>query len=247
MSNEEFVSKARNVHGDKYDYSKVEYVNGETKLCIICPKHGEFWQTPENHLQGRGCKQCSIERQVARLTKTKDKFVEDCVRLHGDKFSYEDSDYVNCHVKVKIKCNKCGNYFFMTPHNHLTHKEGCPFCKQSKLENDIEDFLITNDIAYEKQKVFDWLVNGKSVKRLDFYLPQYDMAIECQGKQHFKPIEWFGGKKNFELQVLNDKVKREECNKHGITVIYYSNLKNVDFPYSVFNDVESILSFIKKS
>lgn len=57
---EEFIAKAREVHGDKYDYSKVEYINSKSKVCIICPEHGEFWQTPHNHLVGYDCIKCSL-------------------------------------------------------------------------------------------------------------------------------------------------------------------------------------------
>lgn len=60
LTQEEFIEKAREVHGDKYDYSQVEYINSKTKVCIICPKHGEFWQTPQNHLAGYDCIKCSI-------------------------------------------------------------------------------------------------------------------------------------------------------------------------------------------
>lgn len=59
----QFILEAKKKHDDKYDYSKVEYINISTKVCIICPEHGEFWQTPSNHLQGQGCKQCSLERR----------------------------------------------------------------------------------------------------------------------------------------------------------------------------------------
>ena len=57
-NNNSFISDARCVHGDKYDYSKVEYVNSSVPVCIICPDHGEFWQTPHNHLNSTGCKKC---------------------------------------------------------------------------------------------------------------------------------------------------------------------------------------------
>lgn len=60
LTTEEFIKRARAVHGDKYDYSKVEYVNSHTKVCIICPEHGEFWQTPSNHMRGKTCKVCAI-------------------------------------------------------------------------------------------------------------------------------------------------------------------------------------------
>ena len=61
LMTDEFVKKAIEVHGDKYDYSKVKYVDTKTKICIICPKHGEFWQTPHSHLSGQGCPKCGIE------------------------------------------------------------------------------------------------------------------------------------------------------------------------------------------
>lgn len=71
---EEFIAKAREIHGNKYDYSKVKYVNAHTKVCVICPVHGEFWVTPSNHLQNRGCKQCGLEKRSAeRRKKNKEK------------------------------------------------------------------------------------------------------------------------------------------------------------------------------
>ncbi|MBQ2441354.1 MAG: hypothetical protein II502_04090, partial [Paludibacteraceae bacterium] len=62
MTTEEFIQKAKQVHGDKYDYSKVEYVNSKTKVCVVCPEHGEFWQTPNSHSRGVGCSKCAKER-----------------------------------------------------------------------------------------------------------------------------------------------------------------------------------------
>jgi conserved hypothetical protein len=58
ITTNEIIAKAKLVHGDKYDYSKVDYSNAHTKVCIICPNHGEFWQTPNNHLRGHGCPKC---------------------------------------------------------------------------------------------------------------------------------------------------------------------------------------------
>ena len=67
ISKEEFIARSNNIHNNKYDYSKVEYVNNKTKVCIICPKHGEFWQTPKNHLLGQGCPICG--KEIARKCK----------------------------------------------------------------------------------------------------------------------------------------------------------------------------------
>ena len=67
MTREEFIAKAREVHGDKYDYSKVEYVNNRTKVCIICPEDGEFFQLPGQHLKGHGCIKCGRREAKQRL------------------------------------------------------------------------------------------------------------------------------------------------------------------------------------
>ena len=67
LTTEEFIKKAQKVHGDRYDYSKVEYVDNKTKVCIICLKHGVFWQRPSHHTDGRGCKKCATEVTAAKL------------------------------------------------------------------------------------------------------------------------------------------------------------------------------------
>lgn len=62
MTTEEFIAKAKGVHGDLYDYSHVKYVDYRSKVCVFCSKHGEFWQRPDTHLQGKGCPKCGRER-----------------------------------------------------------------------------------------------------------------------------------------------------------------------------------------
>ena len=85
---EEFIKEAKEKHGNKYDYSKVEYINNHTKVCIICPEHGEFWQFPQDHLKGRGCICCA---GVKKLT-TSD-FIEQAKKIHGDKYDYSKVIY----------------------------------------------------------------------------------------------------------------------------------------------------------
>ena len=67
LTKEEFILKARQIHGWKYDYSKVVYLNNRTPVCIICPEHGEFWQTPHGHLSGQGCPKCHEEKNVNEI------------------------------------------------------------------------------------------------------------------------------------------------------------------------------------
>ena len=121
-STEEFIQKAHKVHGDKYDYSKVEYDGYKTKVCIICPKHGEFWQTPNSHLNGNGCPKCKGEKQTC----TTDEFIAKAKKIHGDKYDYSKVEYVNNHTKVCIICPEHGE-FWQIPSSHLQGK-GCPKC-----------------------------------------------------------------------------------------------------------------------
>ena len=227
---EQFVNEARQLHGDKYDYSMVEYKGCETKVCIICPIHGEFWQTPSNHIHGRGCKKCSKELQqmpnLERNKKAKSTFIEKSRKIHNDKYDYSKVEYVNSHTKVCIICPEHGE-FWQTPSNHLNNK-GCPSCNESKLEQNVRNTLEENKIEYIYQKHFSWL--GK--QSLDFYLPQHNLAIECQGEQHYKPVDFAGkgnewAKKLFERTIKRDKIKLDKVLKHDIKMIYV-NEENKD-------------------
>ena len=121
-----FVIQSRNIHGNKYDYSKVEYINNSTKVCIICPEHGEFWKTPKHHLHGQGCPKCAKKIASIKKTLTTEEFIEKAIKVHGDKYDYSKVKYINNSTKVCIICLKHGE-FWMTPHNHLA-KQGCPKC-----------------------------------------------------------------------------------------------------------------------
>ena len=106
----EFIEKAKKVHGDKYDYSKVEYVNSRTKICIICPQHGEFWQTPNAHLMKEGCPKCKGENVSKVNRRTTNEFIEKAKKVHGDKYDYSKVDYKNNSTKVCIICPIHGEF-----------------------------------------------------------------------------------------------------------------------------------------
>ena len=116
----QFIAEARKVHGDKYDYSKSEYRGSDSKVCVICPTHGEFWPTANNHIRGSGCPQC-----VGR-TVTKERFIEKARKVHGDKYDYSKVEYVNSTTPVTIICPKHGE-FLLTPTSHLCGN-GCSEC-----------------------------------------------------------------------------------------------------------------------
>lgn len=284
----QFLEKARKIHGDKYDYSKIEYVDTKTKVCIICPKHGEFWQSPASHLKGHGCFQCGVENSAKGHLSNKDEFVKKAKKIFGILYDYSNVIYNKSSEKVSITCNKCGNSFLITPNNHLrgqgcpicakekkgvqkketktfieeasaihsykydysnvvylgTEKkvcincpihgefwqtprshlsgQGCPICKTSKLEKKMLLALDKNKIDSIKH----YKIKELNKQHLDFYLPEYNVAIECQGRQHIYPINF--GKNRFKtlkeqlehVQML-DKMKKEVCDKIGIKLLYY--------------------------
>ena len=242
-SKEEFVNKSILVHGNKYDYSKTDLEKRDEKgrVRIICPTHGEFWQKPYKHLSGRGCNKCGGTNK-----KTKEELIKQIKLIHGEKYDTSKIVYINNYTDVILICPIHGE-FKLTPHNLLCGKQGCPKCNRSKLETEMSFFLERNGIEFEEQKKFEWLGNLE----LDFYLPKHNIAIECQGIQHFKPIKTFGGNKAFEMQTEWDKKKRQLCEEHGIKLLYFSNSKvkrqiGGEFPYDVIISENKLDETLKK-
>ena len=300
LSNEEFIRKSREMHGNKYDYSKVEYVNNRTKVCIICPEHGEFWQRPSKHLigqgcpecnvgsklsqedfleraykkyngrydyskikyidrytnitiicpvhgeftkkpyiflQGRGCPECGHERRRNAQRMTQEEFIQKAQKIHGDKYCYDNVSYLNSKTKVLIKCNKCGKYFPQEPRHHLSGV-GCPFCKFSKLEIEIDNWLQEKGVKYIPQKEIE-------NQFIDFYLPEYQVAIECHGKQHFSGKDFFGTNVEHREEMYVKNVQRDirkfkKCQEQGIKVLYFTKdawIKNEIYSEPIFEGI----------
>lgn len=134
-----FIFKAKRIHGEKYNYSKVKYKNIKTKVEIICKKHGSFFQTPEHHLRGAGCPYCA-----GNVKKTTESFIKEAVGKHGMRYDYSKVKYINNRTKVELICKKHGS-FFQTPTNHLKG-QGCPKCAGNKVLTLNEFISKANDI-----------------------------------------------------------------------------------------------------
>lgn len=133
---EKIIEKFRKLHGDKYDYSKVEFNKTTEKVCIICSEHGEFWQTPQAHLKGQGCPSCGLIKRAKSRTNTKDEFIKKAKEIHGDKYDYSLVNYINSKTPVDIIC-PIHEIFSITPHSHIgLHGRGCPICGNLKKGND---------------------------------------------------------------------------------------------------------------
>jgi len=133
----EWIEKAKQIHSDKYDYSKVKYINSNTKIIIICKEHGEFNQNPSDHLQGKGCIVCSNINNANLKRKTKTEFITNSIIIHGNKYDYSKVDYINNNTKIIIICKK-HDEFNVTPTNHIHNKSGCPYCKTNYSKKQIE-------------------------------------------------------------------------------------------------------------
>lgn len=125
----QFIEEARQVHGDKYDYSKVNYVDAHTKVCIICPEHGEFWQLPSSHLRGHGCQKCKL-RQIANRKRLDHETFISKLNIVNPKIEVI-GQYTFSNEKIKVKCRLCAHEWLATP-NNLLKKRGCPACWRRK-------------------------------------------------------------------------------------------------------------------
>lgn len=246
MNTDEFIRRANIKHNGKYLYNKALFLGSHAKLCIICPVHGEFWQQANNHLSGNGCPKCARENVHMGRCFDKSVFLERSVEVHGDKYNYSMVNYYNIDTNVCIICPIHGT-FFQTPYKHINCKHGCPKCNSSKLENEIRQLLLKHGIKHEEQKTFEWLKNKRPMF-LDFYLPTFNVAIECQGGQHFAPVD-FAGKgnewaaNNFTKTIERDEKKRSLCEKHKVKLLYYTDY-DISESYTIHKNKEMLLNTI---
>ena len=138
LKTEKFIQRAIKVHGDKYDYSLVDYIRSDNKIKIICKEHGIFEQIPNDHITGHGCKQCAIKKCSSQNSSNTLEFIEETIKLHGDRYDYSLVEYTNSQNKVKIICKEHG-IFEQIPARHLS-KSGCPTCNGNK-KMDTETFI----------------------------------------------------------------------------------------------------------
>ena len=235
LTQEEFIEKAKQVHGNKYDYSKSVYKNRRTKVCIICPEHGEFWQFPDNHvLNKNNCPYCAKKKK-----KTTDEFISDAKKIHGNRYDYSKVDYKNAYTKICIICPEHGE-FWQTPHSHLGMKCGCKNCKKSLFESAVEKVLNEKNVKFIYQYYPEFLSENKSHLSLDFYLPDYNIAIECQGEQHFKAIDFAGKGKEwaenlYKSNIERDSKKKKICKENNLEIVY------INFNDNVYEKINEIL------
>lgn len=180
LTTADWITRFKSVHGDKYDYSKVEYVGNNKKVCIICPEHGEFWQTPAKHYQKKqGCPKCANEAKKKNCKLTREEFIEKAKAIHGNLYDYSLSKYDNSHTPLDIICPKHG-VFQQRANDHL-NGHGCPICGNAKpvsdWEKEVREYISSLGIKVE-YSIRGILDNNMEI---DIYLPEHKIGIECDG------------------------------------------------------------------
>lgn len=206
LTTEQFIEKAKKVHGDKYGYSLSNYLKANLKVKIICKDHGIFEQIPSGHLRGKGCNQCGNIKGSQKITLSKEEFINKAQQTHNNKYKYTNTDYINSHTKVKIICPTHGE-FEQLPYDHIK-EHGCMRCTSSvsKPEKEICEFLESLNINLKTSI-------GTVIKpqQLDIYLPDHNLAIEYNGLYYHNELRI---PTNYHLN------KTLKCNEKGIRLIH---------------------------
>jgi len=234
-----FVKKATNVHGDKYNYALINYVDSQTKVKIICNICGDiFDQMPATHINKKaGCMLCSRLRHALNLTKTTEEFVEDAKEMFGDQYDYSYVSYIKSNIKVIIKCNKCGILFDQLPSHHLQGK-GCRRCiiGSSLAEREWLSYL---GIAQDFRQFRIRYGVGRMVYFADGFNPITNTVYEFNGDY------WHGNPNKFDPNAFNDSARQTFGELHAKTLLKKKRLQELG--YNVVSIWEHDWKKIKKS
>jgi len=228
LTKELFIERAVIVHENKYDYSKVYYVNSDTKIIVICKDHGEFEQIPDFHLNRKcGCPKCANN-----VTLTTTEFIDRAHKIHGDKYDYSQVTYINNRINVCILCTNHGQ-FTQTPTRHLSG-DGCPHCI-NKTEYKLYTILQSRYPMVQRQFKAEWCKQKRCLP-FDFVIEEHKVIIELDGPQHFTQVaNW----RSPELQQQQDSFKTKCAIENGYSII---RLLQTD----VANDLLDLSTFWKK-
>ena len=244
------TEKLYEMYGDEFKIltEEKDYVDTYQKIKVLHKKCGAILDKSLHDLfRGRCCKSCTMENTIKKIAKTNTEPFSNVKsrvdKMYKGEYSLltKEADYVNTRGRVVVMHNSCGTVWNPIMNSILTSTTSCPCCRQSSLEAEISSFLKSNNIDFTPQKHFSWL----GLQTLDFYLPKYNIGIECQGGQHFKVVDHFGGEEGFKQRKELDERKRKLCDENGVNLLYYSNL-GIDYPYYVIESKDELLESIKK-
>lgn len=212
-----------------------KYIDNKTLIKCKCNICNNTWETmAANLISGKGCPKCGLKKRISAITKTKQQFVIELSHVSPD--IEVIGDYINTNTQILCKCKNDGNEWLATPSN-LLKGTGCPICNCSHGETAIKNALIKLNIDFMMQYKF---VDCKKIRQLpfDFYIPKYNLCIEYDGQQHFRPVN-FGGCSDEQALGLYNRTKENDLIKNR-----YCKENNIDLlriKYSDFDNIENII------
>ena len=202
---EEIIKKCKFVHGNKYGYSKVEYVNSNTPFIIICKKHGEFKKRSDQHIKlKQGCNKCIIDSRKMSINH----FIKKSNEVHNHKYNYDNVVYVNSQTKVIITCSDHGD-FEQNPRDHIHKKSGCPKCANKGFSRMAIEWLqeieqtkkIKLRHALHKQGEFRVTYKDNNNRNRYYYIDGYHVATKTI--YEFHGDMWHGNPKIYNPEDVN--------------------------------------------
>ena len=224
---EQFIEEMKKINSDIEILG--EFINVMTKIKARCKTCGLEWEVlPYNLLRKSGCPKCS-----ERMKKTTEQFIKEIKEINSDIKVL--GEYINNRTKIKVRCKTCGHIWEATP-DSLLQGCSCPHKHISKGERKVKDILSNKGVNFEWQHKFDDC-KFKSYLPFDFYLPNENICIEYDGRQHYEIVQAFGGYEAFVDTKIRDTIKTQYCKDNNITLIR--------IPYWEFDNIENILSQIQ--
>lgn len=255
LTTEQFIQKALKVHGDKYDYSLVEYKNSHIKVIIICPIHGQFLQRSSAHLDGQCCKKCFINKQQSNI----EEFINKANLIHKNKYDYSKFIYINSKIKGIIICPN-HDEFLQIPNKHL-RKRGCPKCiktklltkkefieKANKIHNFKYDYSESTYINNKTKLIIICSDHGEFNQSPNSHLNKQGCPLCKNNKTGWTHIKWNQQSKisknfdSYKIYLIKCWNEEEEFYKIGKTFVKLNNRinnKRIPYEYKIIKIFES--------
>jgi hypothetical protein len=222
LSNSIFFNRIKHIHGDKYNYDLVEYKNLNTKINIICKEHGEFLQTPKNHMKGQNCPKC--------INLDRDSFIKKSIKIHDNKYNYDNCIFISSTTKINILCLE-HDEFLQKPHDHINGK-GCYKCsnkirttsdfieKANLIHGKIYDYSKVNYINSKNKIIIICNIHGEFLQKSNDHLSGKCGCPKCALGNYSKAcIRWLN------YISIKDNINIQHAENGGEKVIMYKNKK----------------------
>ena len=221
-----FIEKSRKKHGDKYSYEKTIYEKAKVKVIITCEEHGDFIITPDGHLSGKGCLECSKLSRTNKRRNTKLDFIARGEETWGDKYCYELFEYKNSEIKGVIRCKEHNIEFEQTPTNHYKGKEGCQKCKKNKIRTN-EEYIRDCQSRYKDKYCYDETKFTAMNKKIAIYCNNHGGLFTQNAYSHLNGSNCPICSGNYcDTEIFIEKAKISHGDRFDYSEVIYINSKN---------------------